>query len=78
MPKIVTMHEAKTTLSRLIEEALQGQEILIALAGRPVVRLVSIKPKKRKLGRWKGRVRMSKDFDAPLPPDQQADWGGSE
>jgi prevent-host-death family protein len=72
------MHEAKTTLSRLVEEALEGEEILIARAGKPVVRLVSVKPKKRKLGRWKGRVRMSKDFDAPLPADRQVDWEGSE
>jgi prevent-host-death family protein len=76
--KIVNMHEAKTTLSRLVEQALEGEEILIARAGKPVVRLVSIKPKKRRLGRWKGRVRMSKNFDAPLPADLQADWEGSE
>lgn len=78
MAKIVNMHEAKTTLSRLVEQALAGEEVLIARAGKPVVRLVSVKPKKRKLGRWKGRVRMAKNFDAPLPADAQAEWEGSE
>lgn len=72
------MHEAKSTLSRLVEEAEAGEEILIARAGKPVVRLVPVRQRKRRLGRWKGRVRMSPDFDAPLPPDEQAVWRGSE
>jgi prevent-host-death family protein len=78
MSKIVNMHEAKSTLSRLVEEALAGEEILIARAGKPVVRLMAIKPSKRRLGRWKGKVRMSGDFDAPLPPGELAAWLGSE
>jgi prevent-host-death family protein len=76
--KLVNMHEAKSTLSRLVEEAEAGEEILIARAGKPVVRLVPVRQRKRRLGRWKGRVRMSPDFDAPLPPDEQAVWRGSE
>ncbi len=71
------MHEAKSTLSRLVEQAAAGEEILIARAGKPVVRLVPVERRKRRLGRWKGRVRMSRDFDAPLPADELAVWRGA-
>jgi prevent-host-death family protein len=75
--KIVNMHEAKTSLSKLVEEAESGEEIIIARAGKPVVRLVPIQPdKKRRLGQWKGKVKMSADFDAPLSPDELIHWEG--
>ncbi len=63
-----TIHEAKTHLSRLIQRALAGEEVIIANAGTPVVRLVPILPqiRKRQLGGWKGRVSMADDFDAEL------------
>ena len=66
--KVVNIHEAKTHLSRLIQEALEGEEIVIARGNEPVVRLVlveSARPK-RSLGWVKGRVAMAPDFDAPL------------
>jgi antitoxin (DNA-binding transcriptional repressor) of toxin-antitoxin stability system len=66
--KIVNIHEAKTHLSRLIQEALDGEEIVIARGNDPVVRLVlveSARPK-RSLGWAKGQVTMAPDFDAPL------------
>ena len=66
--KIVNIHEAKTHLSRLIQEALEGEEIVIARGNEPVVRLVlveSARPK-RSLGWVKGPVTMAPDFDAPL------------
>ena len=68
---IVNTHEAKTNLSRLIDEVRQGAEIVIARANRPVARLVPIreKPSTRKPGCLKGKVRVASDFDAPLPPD---------
>jgi prevent-host-death family protein len=78
MAKVVNMHEAKTTLSRLVEEVEAGEEILIARAGKPVARLVPVARRKRKLGQWKGRVRMSADFDAPLPAAEQDGWERSE
>jgi prevent-host-death family protein len=63
----VNMHEAKTELSRLVERALRGEEVIIARAGVPVVHLVPVVGRaKRKLGQWAGQVRMSDDFDAPL------------
>jgi len=63
--KAVNVQQAKTHLSRLLEEAVAGEEIIIAKAGRPYVRLVSCKPEAtpRKLGGWEGKVRIAKDFD---------------
>jgi prevent-host-death family protein len=69
--KTVNVYEAKTRLSRLVEEAAEGQEIIIAKAGVPRARLVALSPKKRarRPGGSKGRIRIGADFDAPLPPD---------
>jgi prevent-host-death family protein len=75
--KIVNMHEAKSSLSRLVEEAESGEEIILARAGEPVVRLVPVRPKRRrKLGQWRGKVVMSEDFDAPLSPEELVNWEG--
>jgi prevent-host-death family protein len=65
------IHEAKTHLSRLIEEVSDGAEIVIAKAGKPVAKLVPIgrSQRARKPGFLKGKMRISDDFDAPLP-----DW----
>ena len=69
MAKIVNLYEAKTRLSRLVEQAANGEEIIIAKAGRPRARLVSMgrSAKPRKPGAWKGRVVIAADFDARLP-----------
>lgn len=70
--KLVNVQDAKASLSRLIEEALAGEEIVIAKAGRPCVRLVSVAQDEapRPLGGW-GPVWVSEDFDAPS--DEVAD-----
>lgn len=62
---IVNIHEAKTHLSRLVERAAGGEEIVIGKAGRPMARLVAFQPTTapRKPGRWKGRVAIAADFD---------------
>jgi prevent-host-death family protein len=67
----VNIHEAKTQLSRLVEEAAGGREIVIARAGRPVARLVPLAAPARgkRLGLLRGKIRISADFDAPLPDD---------
>lgn len=71
------MHEAKTTLSQLVEQAENGEDVVLARAGKPVARIVAIPATgKRRLGQWKGRVRMSDDFDAPLPDALQGTWDG--
>ena len=67
--KQVNVHEAKTHLSRLIEEVEAGREVTIAKAGRPVAKLSPItrKAKRRKLGLLDGKFRIPDDFNAPLP-----------
>ena len=66
--KQVTIHEAKTHLSRLIQQALDGEEIVIAKRNKPVVKLHPIKSGKpqRRMGWMKGKIWMSPDFDEPL------------
>jgi prevent-host-death family protein len=61
----VNVQQAKTSLSRLLEEAVAGEEIIIAKAGRPYVRLVSCltEATPRKLGGWEGKLRVAADFD---------------
>jgi antitoxin (DNA-binding transcriptional repressor) of toxin-antitoxin stability system len=71
--KLVNIQEAKTHLSRLVEEAVAGEEIVIAKAGRPYVRLVACLPERapRKLGGWEGKVWIAEDFDEPLDEIQR-------
>lgn len=66
--RVFTVHEAKTHLSRLIQNALDGEDVVIARGRTPLVRLVvvaSAKPK-RELGFAKGLVSTTPDFDAPV------------
>jgi prevent-host-death family protein len=68
----VNVHAAKTHLSRLIDEAAAGGEVIIAKAGKPLVRLVPLAPPgrpKRRLGVLAGRASVPDDFDAPLPDE---------
>lgn len=73
MSATVNMHEAKTTLSRLVELALAGEEVIIARDGRPLVKLVPIRASQepRRPGRLRGRLRMAPDFDST--PDDLID-----
>jgi prevent-host-death family protein len=59
------IYAAKTNLSKLIEKVLEGEEVVIAKAGKPVVRLVryEAEPKPVTYGTLRGRVRMAEDFD---------------
>ena len=67
--RVVNVHEAKTHLSRLIEAAAAGEEIIIARAGKPVARLAPLKPRAepRQPGVLAGRIWIAEDFDDPLP-----------
>ena len=70
--KTVDIHAAKSNLSRLIEEARDGEEMVITKAGRPVAKLIALErahARRRGLGALKGRIRIGRDFDAPLPAD---------
>lgn len=78
MTTTVNVHEAKTHLSRLLEEVAAGAEVIIAKAGKPVARLVPVvaSPRPKALGLLRGRIHVPDDFDAPLPPEVLADFEG--
>ena len=67
--KIYNLYDAKSALSRLVERAAAGEEIIIAKAGAPRAKLVPVRgaTRPRVPGGWQGKVRIGKDFDAPLP-----------
>jgi prevent-host-death family protein len=73
----ITIHKAKTQLSRLIEKACRGEEIVIARGKKPVVKLVPVEvpPKKRTLGLWKGLVSYTPDAFDPLTDQEMKDLG---
>jgi prevent-host-death family protein len=74
--KTVTVHKAKTNLSRLIEEACRGEEIVIARGKKPMVRLVPVSDKReeRKPGWLKGEFKVGPEFFEPLPPEELDLW----
>jgi prevent-host-death family protein len=68
--RTVNIHEAKTHFSKLIDSVMKGNEIIIAMAGKPVAKLEPIEKKpKRQRGALKGKIKIAKDFDAPLSGD---------
>ena len=77
--QITNMHEAEPQLARLIEQVLQGEEIVIGQAGKPVARLIpyeqTLRP--RKGGQWRGRVQIAADFDT-LPKDLESAFKGEK
>lgn len=75
---IVNIHDAKTHFSQLIASVSLGEEIVIAKAGIPIARLcpLATKKPKRKIGLLKGKIKIARDFDAPLPEDILADFEG--
>lgn len=73
MAKTVNVHQAKTHLSRLLEEVRQGEEVIIAKAGKPCARLVpAVAPTERPLGFVPGTVTDA--FFAPLPEEELTAW----
>jgi antitoxin (DNA-binding transcriptional repressor) of toxin-antitoxin stability system len=73
---VITVHHAKTNLSRLIKKAAAGEEIIIARGDKPVARLVAIGAVKgtRQPGVLKGKLRVGPEFFEPLPPEELAAW----
>jgi len=73
----ITIHKAKTQLSRLIEKACRGEEIVIARGKQPVVKLVAIVDKRgdRKPGAWKGKISYTADAFNPLTDQELKDLG---
>lgn len=74
------LYEAKTFLSSLVDRAAAGEEIVIGKAGLPLARLCSIElgAVPRQPGGWEGKVTISEDFDAPLPPELLKAFEGEE
>ena len=74
-----TVHQAKTNLSKLIEKAEAGEEVVIARGDKPAVKLVPI-PKvhpKRKFGAYKGKFTVPDSFFDDLPEEELAAWEGA-
>ncbi len=74
---IITVHKAKTELSKLIARAEAGEEIIIARGNKPVARLAPIRElavRNRGLGAWKGKVTVPDSFFDPLPKDELERW----
>ncbi len=65
----INVHDAKTNFSRLLTRVCEGEEVIIAKAGKPVARLVPVgkRPKQRIPGSAKNKVVIGKDFGKPLP-----------
>ena len=76
--EIFNVRDAKTYLSRLLERVAQGEEIIIAKSGRPIVKLVRITIEPRRPGRRKGRIRIGPDFNEPLPDEILASFRGED
>lgn len=74
----INVYQAKTQLSKLIDVAAAGRDVVIARGGKPVARLTRLQnpPRKIRFGLLKGKVRVSKDFDAPLSDDVLAQFQG--
>ena len=72
---VSTIHEAKTNLSRLIQKAERGEEVVIARGKTPVARIVPIKkPKQRKPVLFKGVFTVGPEFFEPLPEEELRLW----
>jgi len=73
---VVTIHEAKTNLSRLVKKAARGEEVIIARGSKPVARLVPIGEVegRRKPGSLKGTLIVGSEFFDPLPADELEGW----
>ena len=69
--KTINIYEAKAQLSKLVELAAAGEDVIIARGGRPIARLTSLDPKRAPFASafLKGKVKVAKDFDAPLAPE---------
>ena len=78
MTKVIKLYDAKTHLSDLVERASRGEEFIIAKGDEPKARLIPITKlaKPRAPGGWEGRIWISEDFDAPLPPAIAAAFEG--
>lgn len=74
---VITVHAAKTNLSKLIERAEAGEDIIIARGNDPAVKLVPVSPpSQRRFGLYKGLARIGPEFFEPLPDEELQAWEG--
>ncbi|MEJ1966201.1 MAG: type II toxin-antitoxin system prevent-host-death family antitoxin [Gammaproteobacteria bacterium] len=76
---VFNIHEAKTNLSRIVDDVAAGTEVIIAKAGKPMARLVPINVplKAKKLGLLKGKISVPEDFNEPLDEEVRAQFEGA-
>ena len=77
---IVTIHKAKTELSKLLKRVEKGEEIIISRGDKPIAKLIPAEPPKKKSrgeGAWAGKFTLPDSFFDPLPEEELAAWEGS-
>jgi prevent-host-death family protein len=75
MSEVVSIHAAKTNLSKLVARAEAGEEIIIARGSKPVAKLTAVAPKgKRVFGALRGEFTVAPEFFDPLPPEELDAW----
>ena len=76
--KPVNIYDAKTHLSRLLDKAAAGEDVIVSRNGKPLARITQLAESRREIrfGLLKGRLSVPKDFDAPLPSDVIAAFEG--
>jgi prevent-host-death family protein len=74
----VNIYEAKTKLSQLVDKAAAGEDVVVSRNGKPLARITRLEPPRRRIrfGVLKGRIRIARDFDAPLPDEVLAGFEG--
>ncbi len=78
MSSTINIHEAKTHLSRIVDDVAAGSEVIIAKAGKPMARLSPIQGvvRPKKFGLLKGKLKVPEDFNAPLNDDELSAFDG--
>jgi len=76
--KPVNIYDAKTHLSRLLDKAAAGEDVIVSRNGKPLARITQLAAARREIrfGLLKGRLSVPKDFDAPLPSEVIATFEG--
>jgi prevent-host-death family protein len=74
----VNIYEAKTKLSQLVDKAAAGEDVVVSRNGKPLARITRLEPPRRRIrfGVLKGKIRIARDFDAPLPDEVLAGFEG--
>jgi prevent-host-death family protein len=75
----VNIYGAKTLLSQLVDKVVAGEDVVVSRNGKPLVRITRLDSGRRpiRFGVLKGRVKITRDFDAPLPANVFAEFKGS-